>query len=253
MKLLDDTLFVFARSLRRARRAPHWLMLGLSQPLLYLALFAPLVMAVASVPGFPRGTGWQVFIPGLLVQLALFGSAFAGFDLVFEQQAGVLERLHVTPVRRSALLLGRVAKDVLMLAGQSTALIVVAVFAGMEVPLVGILAGLPLILLLGIGFAAASYTLALYLATPDSLAGVLNAALLPMLLLSGILLPMSLAPSWLDALSKLNPLRWVVEGERAAFRGEVVSGDMLAGLLAASCLAVLPAWLGVRAFNRAPA
>ena len=43
--------------------------------------------------------------------------------------------------------------------------------------------------------------------------------MLPVLLLSGILLPMTLAPAWLQAVSDVNPLKHVVEGTRAFFVG----------------------------------
>lgn len=248
--LLDHTTFVFARAMRRALRAPQWVFMGLSQPVLYLALFGPLVARVLDAPGFPPGDPWQVFVPGLLVQLALFGTAFAGFDLLFERQAGVLERLRVTPVRRAALLLGRVAKDVLMLLAQSVVLLATALAAGLDAPIGGVAAGLALVLLLGVGFAATSYTVALYVPAPEGLAAVLNGAALPLLLLSGVLLPMSLAPPWLDTLSRANPLRWIVEAERAAFRGDVMTPDVLHGLVAALAVALVAVFAGTRAFAR---
>lgn len=248
--LVDHTTLVFARAMRRALRAPQWVFVGLGQPVLYLALFGPLLAAVLDTPGIPAGDPWQVFVPGLLVQLALFGTAFAGFDLLFERQAGVLERLRVTPVHRAALLLGRVAKDVVMLLAQSVVLLVAAVVAGLEAPIFGVAAGLVLVLLLGVGFAAISYTVALYVPAPEGLAAVLNGAALPLLLLSGVLLPMSLAPPWLDALSRANPLRWIVEAERAAFRGEVTAPDVFHGLLAALVVAAGATIAGTRAFSR---
>lgn len=248
--LLDHTILVFARAMRRALRSPQWVFMGLGQPVLYLALFGPLVAAVLDAPGFPPGDPWQVFVPGLLVQLALFGTAFAGFDLLFERQAGVLERLRVTPMRRAALLLGRVAKDVLMLLAQSVLLLAVALVVGLDAPIYGAATGLALVLLLGVGFAAISYTVALYVPAPEGLAALLNGAALPLLLLSGVLLPMSLAPRWLDVLSRANPLRWIVEAERAAFRGEVMTPEVLHGLVATLLVALAATAAGTRAFSR---
>jgi len=45
---------------------------------LYLVLFGPLLERVAAAQGFPGEDAWLVFTPGLLIQLALFGSAFVG-------------------------------------------------------------------------------------------------------------------------------------------------------------------------------
>lgn len=54
-------------------------------------------------------------VPALLVQLALFGTAFVGFGLIAEYRSRVIERMRVTPVSRIALLLGRSLRDVVVL------------------------------------------------------------------------------------------------------------------------------------------
>ena len=56
-----------------------------------------------------------MFVPGLLIQLALFGTLFVGFGLIAELRAGVVERMRVTPVSRFAMLLGRTLRDVSIL------------------------------------------------------------------------------------------------------------------------------------------
>src|SRR3954454_14331628 len=111
METVRDTLLIFRRQLRLTLRNPVWVVIGLIQPFLYLAFFGPLLKNVAGAPGFPEGSAWQVFVPGLLVQLGLFGTALVGFGIIAEYRAGVIERMRVTPVSRLALLLGRVLRD----------------------------------------------------------------------------------------------------------------------------------------------
>ena len=50
--------------------------------------------------GGTRAEAYQWFIPGLLVQMAMFGTLFAGFGIIAELRAGVIERMRVTPVSR---------------------------------------------------------------------------------------------------------------------------------------------------------
>src|SRR6185312_7055368 len=107
MKLLTDTWLVFGRYWYLFIHNPVWVAIGVVQPLLYLILFAPLLKPLASSPGFPPGGAYNVFVPGLLVQLGMFGAAGVGFSLIAELRMGVIERLRVTPVSRVALLLGR--------------------------------------------------------------------------------------------------------------------------------------------------
>src|SRR3989475_7073438 len=93
MKLIRETWLMFGRYFAIFLRNPAWVVIGVLQPALYLLLFAPLLKSIASVPGFPRGGAYNVFVPGLLVQLGLFGAAGVGFSLIAELRMGVVERL----------------------------------------------------------------------------------------------------------------------------------------------------------------
>ena len=75
--------------------------------------------------------------------------------------------------------------------------------------------------------------------------------MLPLLLLSGILLPMTLAPGWLQRVADVNPLSHVVDASRALFNGDIRSGVVLRGTLVGVVMTVLSVWAGVRAFRRA--
>jgi ABC-2 type transport system permease protein len=248
-RTLEETWLVFLRAMRLSLRNPVWVVLGLVQPLLYLALFGPLLERVVQAPGFPPGDAWQVFVPGLLVQLGIFGAAFVGFGLVAELRAGVVERQRVTPASRGALLLGRVARDVVVLLVQGTLLVSAAALFGLRAPLWGIVLGLLVVALLGAAFASASYAAALALKTEDALASVVKGLAVPLLLLSGILLPMTLAPGWLEAVSDANPLKHVVDAVRALFLGSF-SGEVVWGLAACAGLVVGGVALAMRTFAR---
>src|SRR5690606_11530182 len=163
-----------------------------------LFLFAPLLEKVTNAQGFPEGGAYNVFVPGLLVQLALFGTVFVGFGIIAEMRYGVIERLHVTPISRAALLLGRVLRDLVALVVQTIVILVISVPFGLSVTFADAVVAIGLFLIIGVTFSSVSYSLGLVLKTEDALAPLLNAVVLPVLLLSGVLLPMSLAPSWLQ-------------------------------------------------------
>jgi ABC-2 type transport system permease protein len=250
METLRDTWLIFGRYVRQSLRNPMWVVVGMSQPVMYLALFGPLLKGVAAAPGFPAGDAWQVYVPGLLVQMGMFGSLFVGFGIIGEWRMGVLERMRVTPVSRLALLLGRVMRDALVLLLQSVVLVTVGFALGLRAPVVGVLIGLGFVLLLTVSAAALSYTAGLATKNEGVYAPMLNMVALPLLLLSGILLPMSLAPRWLNVVSSLNPLRHIVEGMRDAFLGEYATANVGIGLAVALVLAVVALATGTRAFRR---
>jgi ABC-2 type transport system permease protein len=250
METLRDTMLIFDRQLRLSLRNPVWVIIGLTQPVLYLAFFGPLLVGVAGAPGFPAGDAWQVFVPGLLVQLGMFGAAFVGFGIIGEWRLGVVERMRVTPVSRLALLLGRVLRDVLVLLVQAVVLVLAGVAFGLRAPVLGVLVGLGFVVLLAVSLASLSYAAGLLVKSEDAFAPLLNMIIVPLMLLSGILLPMSLAPPWLDALSRANPFRWIVEAMREAFLGRYATAEVAAGLAVAVALAVASAALGTRTFRR---
>ena len=247
---LRDTRLIFRRQLRLSLRNPAWLIIGVIQPILYLALFGPLVKHFVSAPGASSDVAWRIFVPGLLVQLGLFGSLFVGFAIIAEWRAGVVESQRVTPASRTALLLGRVLRDVLVLLVQSIVLVLVSLLFGLRAPLAGILLTLVVVALLGAALSAVSYALALTLKSEDAFAPLLNAVVFPILLLSGILLPMSLAPGWLQTISDVNPFKHIVEGARAFFAGDYGSSTAWWGLGLTAALVVLGWWFGVRRFKR---
>ena len=111
MRVFHDTWLVFRRSLGLTVRQPAWLIAGVMQPFVYLILFGPLLDSLSSVPGFPSGGAFNTFVPGLLVMTALFGSTFVGFGFISEMRSGVVERMRVTPMSRTAAVLGRTLRD----------------------------------------------------------------------------------------------------------------------------------------------
>jgi ABC-2 type transport system permease protein len=96
MSFVRDTWIIFERSMLLALRQPEWVVIGLMQPVLYLTLFGPLLQTIAATSGF-EGDAWQVFVPGLLVQLGIFGGLFVGFGIIAEWRSGVIDRQLVSP------------------------------------------------------------------------------------------------------------------------------------------------------------
>src|SRR4051794_35240777 len=105
MDFVRDSLLIFVRQTRLLLRDPAWLVIGLTQPALYLAFLGPLLQRITiEAGGSPTGNSWQLFVPGLLIQLGLFGAGFVGLGIIADIRTGVVERLRVTPVSRYALL-----------------------------------------------------------------------------------------------------------------------------------------------------
>jgi ABC-2 type transport system permease protein len=251
--MLREIWLVFRREQTLALRNPAWIGIGIMQPVLYLVLFGPLMeRIVASTPGFPPGNAWVILTPALILQLGLF-SMFSGFGVLADLRNGVLERMRVTPVRRMALLLGKVANNAVQLLFQAILILVLALVAfDLHAPIGGIVLSLLIVLLLGIALASSSYAVALILKSEEAFIPLLNTVLLPILLLSGILIPITaaLAPGWLYRISRINPFTHIMDADRAAFRGDTSLDGLLTGSIVVLVLTVLAVWWGARTFQR---
>ena len=253
MKFLRDTWLLYTRNLIASLRNPVWTVLGLFQPILYLLLFAPLLQNLTQIPGFPPGGAYTVFTPGLLIMIALFGTAFAGFSLVDHIRAGMVERLLVTPTSRLSILSGYVLRDITVLVVQSVLLVVIALPLGLTVNLLGLLATFGLMVLIGSLMASCSYALALIFKDEGTLASTLNIFTLPLLLLSGITLPLTLAPSIIQSIASANPLSYDVTAARALFLGNFSEGAILVAFISMVALAALAFVWAARSFRRGAA
>ncbi|MFZ0160005.1 MAG: ABC transporter permease [Kineosporiaceae bacterium] len=248
MRFLRESFIVFRRQMRMNLRNPAWVIIGLTQPVLYLLLFGPLLKPLTAQ--FGAQNAYTFFVPGLLVQLGVFGAFFAGFGLIAEWREGVVEAERVTPASRTALLVGRLGRDLLQFLAQAIVLCVLGYVLGMRASVAGLLLGVLLTLLLGAACSAASYALALTTKSEDVMAPILNSVLLPVLLLSGILLPMTLGAAWLQRVSDFMPIKHVVNGVRASFAGNLASSSVLWGSVWAVALTSLAIWWGAGTFRK---
>jgi ABC-2 type transport system permease protein len=248
--LLHDTALIYGRYLRQSLRSRFALLFGVLMPLLYLLFFGPLL---TDLPLGGRGSSWQVLVPGLLLQLGLFGAAFAGFSIIIENGQGVVERMRVTPVSRLALLLGRVLRDATVFVFQAVLLVLAAVAMGLRAPLAGVLIGFAFVALLTVSLSALSYAMAMKVRTPQEFGPAVNALTMPSMLLSGLMLPMTLGPDWLDVLSHFVPFRYLVDAVRDAYVGSYTTDHMLYGVLVGLGFTALAVTVGTRVFRTAGA
>jgi ABC-2 type transport system permease protein len=248
-KLVTDTGIVFSRELRPLARDPFTVVFGLIQPLVFLGLFAPLLTAMT---GLGMAASLQWFVPGVLVMLSLFGTSTTGANLISEMQTGSHERQLVTPLNRSALLIGRALKEIAPTIVQALLVIAVTVPFGLRPSVLGVLVGLAVLAVFSVGMGALSYSLALAVKDQDWLFWVVQQTLLfPMLILAGMLLPLDGAPGWLRAAAHINPLTYVVDAERLLFAGDVWNDTVLGGAVAAAVTAAVGVCVGIRAMRRA--
>ncbi len=249
MTMTTATWNVLTRELRPVLRDPFSLIFSLLQPLVFLGLFGPLL--VASSPA-PASQTLQSFVPGILVMIALFGTGTTGSNLLYEMQTGSHERTLVAPIPRSSLLVGRALKEMVPIMVQACVMALVTIPFGFSVNPIGLLLGLVLLAIFGLGFGALSYSLALASRNNDWMFwGIQQATLFPLMILSGMLLPLDNAPQWMQVAAAFNPISYVVSAERSLLAGDLASMATVGGFVAAAVLAAIGLGVGIRAMKKA--
>jgi len=248
--MIRHTLYMTLRHLRELWRQPWFVAVTLVQPVIWLLLFGALFKKVVEIPGFPGGSYIAFLAPGVVVMTALFNSAWSGMALIEDLNRGVTARFLVSPVRREALIAGRLLKEMVVVVIQSLIIIGLAAIVGASFQSVGgVIALLVISALLGATFGALSNGFGLIMRQEDALIGAVQFVVLPLTFLSATFLQANLMPHWIRHVADFNPVNWAVVAGRSAVAADPDWGVVAsrAGFLAA--LLVVGLVFATRAFR----
>jgi ABC-2 type transport system permease protein len=221
-ELSNQIGLIARRSLVRTARQPGTWLPPFLFPLILMAVNSNGLRAATHLPGFPTKSFLGFFLPFSFMQGALFASGIAGTDLARDIDTGFLNRLALTPIRGSALLLGQVGGALGLGAVQAVCYLGIALAAGVHVE-AGV-GGAFLIFVLALVIASGFGTLGLWLALrTGSGEGVQSQfpLLFFLLIISSMNLPRNLIEvTWFRDLATINPISYLIE----AIRSLVIEG-----------------------------
>jgi ABC-2 type transport system permease protein len=158
----------------------------------------------------PTRESVNLFVPGLIaVLLTVVSALMSAISLSTEKERGTLEVLLVSPLKPWQIIVGKVL-PYLVLGFINVASVLLAAWLVFGVPFRG---SLPLLLAECLLFIVVSLALGVLVAAVTSsqrtaMVGSLMGLMLPTLLLSGMIFPISSMPLWLQAVSNIVPGRW---------------------------------------------
>jgi ABC-2 type transport system permease protein len=182
---------------------------------------------------------------------AISSAGWNGMAFVDDMESGVLNRFLVSPVWRSALNIGSLVYGAATIVVQSLVIIGVALALGAHFAngVAGVALLIVIACLLGMAFAALSNALALVTRQRETLIAAVTSVVLPLTFLSSVFMQQKLAPGWIQAVARFNPVNWGAEASRSVSLGHTDWGlvGSRVGLLA--LLLLLATGLATRAFG----
>ncbi|HEY3239690.1 MAG TPA: ABC transporter permease [Acidimicrobiia bacterium] len=200
---------VWRRELIRFSQDKVRIITALVQPLLYVFVLGTGLSSLTR--GTTGGVSLRTFIyPGVLALSVLFTAMFSAASIVWDREFGFLREMLVAPVRRSAIIVGKCLGGATVATFQG--LIVVAIAGLVHVPYspVMIVALVAEMMVLGFCLTALGLVLAARVRQIQSMMGLMQMILMPLMFLSGSLYPLRDLPGWLNTAVKINPITYAV-------------------------------------------
>lgn len=250
--MFADTWHLFNKYVKITVRTPMWMLFTLVQPLIWLIIFGQLFKNMASLPDFPTDNYTDFFVPGVLIMTVLFGSSWSGVSLLREITAGSVDKMLVSPVSRTAIVLSRVLHSAAQVLIQVLIMLGVAWAMGATLSTnpFYILLSLIAIFFLGVAFASISNGFAMMLQREEPLVIIGNMMTLPLMFFSTALVPASFMPAWIKVIAALNPINYAVEAVRAVLVGPPQWGIYIKGFVVLAAFAAVTLYWAVNAFKQ---
>jgi ABC-2 type transport system permease protein/oleandomycin transport system permease protein len=186
---------------------------------MFVLLFRYVFGGAIQVPG---GSYVNYLLPGIFVQIALFGGASTAVGLATDIKGGIIDRMRTLPMARSAVLAGRTLADLVRNVLVVALMLIVGTLVGfrfMGGPWADAL-GIVLVLLFGYAFSWVFAAIALLVKDPETaqLAGFVP--IFPLVFASSAFVPVASMPGWLQVWAEHQPVSIAVDAARALFSGQ---------------------------------
>ena len=213
---MTELLLLGRRSVREVFRYPEATIPTLFIPLFFLAVnIGQVSKTFPSSTPFLKGQGYVAFQLPVSLMFAV-ATAVSGLALVTDIDNGYFDKLLVAPIRRSSIILGRLAADLVRGIGSSAFVLVAGIAFGAHVKS-GVLGAVVIVLLSALfGVAYAGFAILVALRTRNVQATNTSFLLFfPLLFLTPNFVPFERLTSVMETLARINPVSYVIVGLRS--------------------------------------
>lgn len=228
LNFVQKTLVIAELEARKLRHDPTELVTRAVQPALWMLVFGQVFSRTRAIP-----TGDLRYIdfmaPGILAQSVLFIAIFSGITVIWERDMGIVHKFLVTPIPRTALVMGKALSAGVRALSQAVFIYILALLLGVRVdwnPLA--LIGVLIVVILGAAiFSTFSLIIACMVKTRERFMGIGQLMTMPLFFASNAIYPIEIMPDWLKILARINPLSYEVDLLRALMLNQPSSGGLV--------------------------
>ena len=206
---------VWRRELIRFGQDRIRIVTALVQPILYTFVLGTGLASLTR--GQTGNVNLRTFIfPGVLALSVMMTAMFSAVSIVWDREFGFLREMLVAPVRRSAIITGKCLGGATVATIQGLIVLAMAGLVGVPYNPLMLITLFFEMMLLGFAVTAFGLVIAARVKQIQSMMGLMQAILMPLVFLSGALFPLSRLPTWLNGLVHINPISYAVHPFRQA-------------------------------------
>jgi ABC-2 type transport system permease protein/oleandomycin transport system permease protein len=254
---VTDTLTIARRNLLVWLRVPAYIAFTVIQPIMFVLMFRYVFGGAIPVAGI-KGGYVSYLMPGIIGQTAAFATFGTAIALAQELKKGVIDRLRVMPMARSAVLAGRLVADT----GRMAVTLIIIVGVGYAVGFrfsngVGPAIGMVLLaLVFGLSICLIAAYTGLAIGDEETVQAFGMILLFPLTFVSSAFVPIATMPGWLQAFAKNQPVTYVIDAMRALALGNShgltpLEPSLWQGLAWIAGIFIVFSPLAVRAYRKA--
>ena len=235
---LNGIYTIWYRDLLRYARDRTRTVGSLATPVLFLLIFGSgLSPAMGRLGGVQDGISYlQFMFPGIICMTTIFTSVFSAMSLVYDREFGFMKEVLVAPVPRWTVALGKALGGSTVSMIQGVIMLLLAPILGVKLTIGTVATLLPIIFVLAFALSALGLLISARMNSVQGFQMVSNFLVMPMFFLSGALFPLGNLPSWLEVLTRINPVSYGVDAVRQTVLAETSGSALLSGQLGLTVL-----------------
>ncbi|MGW3647643.1 ABC transporter permease [Streptomyces sp. NPDC000878] len=245
---LSTSLTFGWRAMLKIKHVPEQLFDVTAFPIMMVLMYTYLFGG--ALAGSPREY-IQFLLPGILVMSVVMITMYTGVSVNTDIEKGVFDRFRTLPIWRPAVMVGYLLGDALRYTMASVVMLTVGIILGYRPDgVVGVAAGIALLLVFSFAFSWIWTMFGLLLRTEKSVMGVSMMVIFPLTFLSNVFVDPSTMPGWLQAFVNNSPITHVSSAVRELMAGEWPTAEIAWSLGWAGLLVLVFGPVTMRLYNR---